>query len=104
MMEISARYQLKLYVTGQTPRSERVIARVREIAREYLPGDCEPLVIDVLEEPQMAERDRILATPTLIRQFPLPVRRIIGDLADRPRVLAELGLDDVDYDLRHSTH
>ncbi|MCX6590560.1 MAG: circadian clock protein KaiB [Acidobacteria bacterium] len=104
MTELSARFQLKLYVTGQTPRSERVIARVREIAREYLPGDCEPIVIDVLEEPQMAERDRILATPTLIRQFPLPVRRIIGDLTDRPRVLAELGLDDIPYNLHRPSH
>ena len=104
MKELSARYQLKLYVTGQTPRSERVIARVKEIAREYLAGDCEPIVIDVLEQPQLAERDRILATPTLIRQFPLPVRRIIGDLADRPRVLAELGLDDVAYDVQRPSH
>lgn len=86
-------YILKLYVTGHTPRSQRVISRVYQIAREWLGGMCEPIVIDVLEHPQLAEQDRILATPTLIRQFPLPVRRIIGDLSDLDRVIQELGID-----------
>jgi len=90
--EINQNYVLKLYVTGQTPRSQRVISRVYQIAREWLDGACEPIIIDVLEHPQLAEQDRILATPTLIRQSPLPVRRIIGDLADLDRVLEELGL------------
>lgn len=99
----SARYQFKLYVTGHTPRSERVIARVKEIMREFLTSDCEPLVIDVLERPELAEQDRILATPTLICQFPLPARRIVGDLTDRPRVLAELGLSDPSCEPRLST-
>jgi circadian clock protein KaiB len=90
--EINQTYVLKLYVTGQTPRSHRVISRVYQIAREWLDGTCEPIVIDVLEHPQLAEQDKILATPTLIRQSPPPVRRIIGDLADLDRVLQELGL------------
>jgi circadian clock protein KaiB len=86
-------FVLKLYVTGQTPRSQRVIARVYQIAQDWLNGLCEPIVIDVLEHPHLAEQDRVLATPTLIKQFPLPVRRIVGDLSDLERVLQELGLD-----------
>ncbi len=86
-------FVLKLYITGQTPRSQRVIARVHQLTQERLNGLCEPIVIDVLEQPQLAEQDRVLATPTLIRQFPLPVRRIVGDLSDMNQVIEALGLD-----------
>ncbi len=92
MAEAGKPWILKLYVTGQTPRSQRVIARVYQIAREWLRGECEPVVIDVLEHPHLAEQDKVLATPTLIKQFPLPIRRIVGDLPDLERVAMELGL------------
>ena len=82
---------LTLYVTGQTVRSARAIANLRRICDEELGGEYEMTVIDVLERPQLAEDEKILATPTLIKELPLPIRRIIGDLADTEKVL--VGLD-----------
>lgn len=84
-------YVLKLYVTGNTPRSERTLANLRKICEEELDCGYEIEVIDILENPQLAENERILATPTLIKELPPPIRRIIGDLSDRDKVL--LGLD-----------
>jgi circadian clock protein KaiB len=80
------KYILKLFVTGQTPRSERAIANLRRVCDEELGGRCEIIIIDVLERPEVAEEEKILATPTLIRQYPPPVRRIIGDLSDLKQV------------------
>jgi circadian clock protein KaiB len=85
------RYLLKLYVTGQTPRAQRAIANLRRLCKDELEGRYEIEIIDVLEHPQLAENDRILATPTLIKQLPPPLRRVIGDLSNRDKVL--LGLD-----------
>ena len=82
---------LTLYVTGQTARSARAIANLRRICDEELGGEYDMKVIDVLERPQLAEDEKILATPTLIKELPLPIRRIIGDLADTEKVL--VGLD-----------
>lgn len=85
------RYLLKLYITGRSPRAERAIANLRRLCKEELEGCYELEIIDVLEHPQLAENDRILATPTLIKQLPPPLRRVIGDLSNRDKVL--LGLD-----------
>lgn len=85
------KYLLKLYVTGQTPRSLRAIANLRGLCENDLGGRYEMVVIDVLEQPQLAEDEKILATPTLVKELPPPLRRIIGDLSDVERVL--LGLD-----------
>lgn len=85
------KYQIKLYVTGQTPRSEQAFANLRRICEEELRGQYELIVIDVLERPQLAEDEKILATPTVVKELPHPIRRIIGDLSDSERVL--LGLD-----------
>lgn len=85
---------IKLYVTGRTPQAEAAIRNLRRICDEELRDEYRLDVIDVLERPQLAEDERILATPTLIKELPPPMRRIIGDLSDRERVL--LGLD-----LRH---
>ncbi|MFN8653164.1 MAG: circadian clock protein KaiB [Gemmatimonadales bacterium] len=85
------RYRLRLYITGQTPASERALANLEHICQNELKGEFEVEVIDVLEHPQLAEYEKILATPTLVRQLPEPVRKIIGDLSDREKVL--LGLD-----------
>lgn len=85
------RFTLKLYITGKTPRTERAIVNLRQLCEEELAGCYELEIIDILEHPQLAEDERILATPTLIKQLPPPLRRVIGDLSDRDRVL--LGLD-----------
>ncbi len=82
---------IKLYVTGQTPRSRAAIENLRRICEEELDGEYQMIVIDVLERPQLAEDEKILATPTVIKELPPPIRRIIGDLSDTERVL--LGLD-----------
>ncbi|MEQ8277306.1 MAG: circadian clock protein KaiB [Deltaproteobacteria bacterium] len=85
------RFILKLYITGNTPRSERAIENLERICRVELEGKYEMQVFDIIERPQLAEDERILATPTLIKSLPLPLRRIIGDLSDTEKVL--LGLD-----------
>ncbi len=82
---------LKLYVTGQTARSLRAVDNLRRICEEHLGGGYDLQVIDVLQCPQVAEDQDILATPTVVKEMPLPARRIIGDLSDAARVL--LGLD-----------
>jgi len=84
--------ELRLYVTGSTTLSMRATATIEQLIREELEGDYELEVIDVLERPDLAEDDRIFATPTLVRRLPLPVRKLIGDLSDRDKVLANLGL------------
>ena len=86
-----AKVKLMLYVTGQTPNSQRAIANMRRVCEEELGGEYDLVIIDVLERPQLAEDERILATPTLIKELPLPLRRVIGDLSDTDKVL--LGLD-----------
>lgn len=85
-------YVLTLFVTGRTPRAERAIANLRRLCEDELEGCYELVVVDVLENPQAAEDERILATPTLIKQLPPPLRRVIGDLSDKDKVLLGLNL------------
>ena len=85
------KHLLKLYITGQTQKSERAIANLRRICEEELGRQYELRIIDILEHPQLAEDEKIIATPTLTKELPPPLRRIIGDLSDSERVL--LGLD-----------
>jgi|SRR6476646_9035527 len=82
---------LRLYVAGQTPKSLTAIANLRRICKEHLEDRYVIEVIDLLEKPQLATGDQILAIPTLVRRLPAPARRIIGDLSNRDRVL--IGLD-----------
>ena len=84
-------YILKLYVAGNTPNSMRALNTLRDILETDFQGVYALKVIDVLKSPQLAEEDKILATPTLAKILPPPVRRIIGDLSDREKVL--IGLD-----------
>lgn len=84
-------YVLKLYVTGKTPRSEQAIENLRQICEQELTNKYELIVTDVLKHPRLAEDEKIIATPTLIKVLPPPMRRIIGDLSDSDKVL--LGLD-----------
>jgi circadian clock protein KaiB len=83
---------LQLYIAGLTPRSERAIANLRQICEEELGNHYEMVIIDVLERPQVAEDERILVTPTLIKPLPLPSRRVVGDLSDTKKVMLELDL------------
>lgn len=85
--------RFKLYVAGQTSRSARAVANLRRIADEALRGRYELVIIDVLDDPDSAEADRILTTPTLIKEAPTPPRRVTGDLSDREKVLLGLGLE-----------
>ncbi len=86
------RFILRLYVTGNTSRSERAIENLERICRVQLGGRYEMQVFDVIERPELAEDDRILATPTLIKSLPPPLRRISGDLSDTEKVLVGLDL------------
>ena len=84
-------YDLRLYVAGQTPRSLQAFSNLKRICEEHLAGRYRISVIDLLINPQLAKGDQILAIPTLVRQLPHPVRKIIGDLSNDEKVL--VGLD-----------
>ena len=88
---MAERYLLRLFVTGKTPRAQQALANLERICEEELGGRYELEVIDVLERPDIAESEKILATPTLIKRLPPPLRRVIGDLSDKDKVL--LGLE-----------
>jgi circadian clock protein KaiB len=85
------RYLLQLFITGTTPRSARAIQNLRTICEDHLQGRYDLEVIDIYQHPENVKAEQIVVTPTLVKQFPLPVRKLIGDLSDRARVLA--GLD-----------
>jgi circadian clock protein KaiB len=84
--------QLRLYVAGQTARSLAAFANLKRICAEHLAGKCTIEVIDLLENPQLAAGDQILAIPTLVRRLPPPIRKCIGDLSNTERVLVGLDL------------
>jgi circadian clock protein KaiB len=86
-----ARWNLRLYVAGQTPRSMTALKNLKEICEEYLKGKYHIEVVDLMENPTLARGDQILAIPTLVRKLPQPIRKIIGDLSNTERVL--VGLD-----------
>ncbi len=85
-------WQLRLYVAGQTPRALTAFANLQAICQEHLAGRYTIEVVDLLETPQLARGDQILALPTLVRKLPPPMRKIIGDLSDTERVLVGLDL------------
>ena len=84
-------FELRLYVAGQTPKSLKALANLHRICGEHLEGRYRIQIIDLMEKPQLAQGDQILAIPTLVRKLPQPMRKIIGDLSDTERVL--VGLD-----------
>jgi len=86
-----AKWTLRLYVAGQTPKSLAAFENLKKIAEEHLQGEYTIEIIDLLENPQLAEGDQIVAIPTLVRKLPEPVKKIIGDLSNTERVL--VGLD-----------
>jgi circadian clock protein KaiB len=85
-------YELRLYVAGQTPKSILALANLRQICEAHLQGRYEIEVIDLLQHPQLARGDQILALPTLVRRLPEPIKKIIGDLSNTERVLVGLDL------------
>jgi len=86
------RYFLRLFVAGMTSRSTRAVANIRSICEKYLPGAYQLEVINLYEQPGLASGEQIIAAPTCVRQFPLPARRVIGDMSNSARVLEGLGL------------
>ena len=87
----AGRWNLRLYVAGQTPRSLTAFKNLKDICEEYLKGKYQIEVVDLMENPTLARGDQILAIPTLVRKLPQPIRKIIGDLSNTERVL--VGLD-----------
>ena len=87
----SPEWQLRLYVAGQTPKSLQAFANLKEICETHLQGRYRIEVVDLIENPALARGDQILAVPTLVRKFPQPIRKIIGDLSNEGKVL--VGLD-----------
>ena len=85
-------YVLKLYVAGNTPNSVRALKTLQDILEQDFQGIYALKVIDVIQNPQLAEKDKIMATPTLAKVLPPPVCKIIGDLSDREKVLIGLNL------------
>jgi len=88
---MASKYLLKLYVLGQTANSQKAIKNLKTLLKNDLKGLYTLKIIDVLKNPSLAEEDKILATPTLIKTLPSPIRKLIGDLSDSEKVL--LGLD-----------
>ena len=86
-----AKYVLRLYVTGMTPKSTQAIVNVQKLCEKHLAGRYELKVIDIYQQPKLAKGEQIIATPTLIKKLPLPLRRLIGDMSDMERVL--IGID-----------
>jgi circadian clock protein KaiB len=87
----SSRYILKLYVAGQSAKSVNAVANIKKLCEAHLPGRYVLDVIDLYQQPQLAQGEQIIAVPTLIRKLPSPLRRVIGDMSSTERVL--IGLD-----------
>jgi circadian clock protein KaiB len=85
-------WELRLYVAGQTPKSILALKNINKYCEEHLAGQYSIEVIDLLKNPQLAEGDQIFAIPTLVRKFPEPIRKIIGDLSNEERVLVGLNI------------
>jgi circadian clock protein KaiB len=88
-------YNLRLYVAGQTPKSVAAITNLKKLCDRHLAGRYNVQVIDLMKDPALAQRDQIVAIPTLIRQLPEPMKRVIGDLSNSDRVLVGLDIEPV---------
>jgi circadian clock protein KaiB len=86
------RWELRLYIAGQTPKSRAALVNLKRICEEHLPGRYQIELIDLLVNPRLAQEDQIFAIPTLVRKLPEPLRKIIGDLSDTERTLVGLQL------------
>jgi len=88
-------YEFYLYVSGATPNSTRALRNIKEICEQYLAGRYVLHIIDMYQQPELAAQEQIVAAPTLVRRQPLPRRQLVGDLSNRPAVVAILGLDNL---------
>jgi circadian clock protein KaiB len=91
MQNKNEKYVLRLYITGMTPNSKRAVENVKKICEEYLQERYELEIIDIYQEPSLASGEQIIAAPTLIKKLPFPLRKLIGDMSNKEKVL--LGLD-----------
>ncbi|HSE66414.1 MAG TPA: circadian clock KaiB family protein [Gemmatimonadales bacterium] len=85
-------WELRLYVAGQSTKSVAAFANLRALCEKYLPGKYEIEIVDLLEKPQLARGDQIVAIPTLVRKLPQPIRKIVGDLSNTEKTLVGLQL------------
>lgn len=85
-------FVLRLYIAGNSPRSQRAIENVKQICEEYLKGRCDIEIFDIYQDQTATPEDLILAAPTLIRRLPLPLRRVIGDMTEKEKILVGLNL------------
>lgn len=85
-------WELRLYVAGQSPKSMAAFSNLKRLCEEYMPGRYHIEVVDLLVNPKLARDDQIIAIPTMVRKFPEPIRKIIGDLSDTERTLVGLNL------------
>ena len=88
----TAKYVLRLYVTGATDRSTKAIANIRTVCEQHLKGHYDLRVVDIYQQPSLAQSQQIIAAPTLIKSRPLPLKRLVGDLSDHKRLLTGLNL------------
>lgn len=86
------KYVLRLYVTGMTPKSTEAVRNIKRICETNLRGRYELEVIDIYQQPELAKEEQLIATPTLIKKLPLPLRRLIGDMSNSERILVGLDL------------
>ena len=93
---IEPKFVLRLFITGRSTRSETAIRTLQRLCAEELGGEFELVVVDVLEHPEEAEKGRILATPTVVKELPPPIRKVIGDLSDKEKVLIGLDLQPIE--------
>ena len=99
MEAVETKYELRLYVAGNTAKSVTALANLKKYCEDHLQGQYTIEVIDLLVQPQLAEGDQILAIPTLVRKVPEPIRKIIGDLSDMEKVLVGLNIRPVNMRL-----
>jgi len=92
---VEEKYVLRLYVTGMTPKSLHAIENIRKICEDNLQGRFELEVIDVYQHPELARKEQIIAAPTLIKKLPLPLRKFIGDMSDKDKILIGLKISSV---------
>jgi circadian clock protein KaiB len=85
-------YELRLYVAGLTPHSQKAIRNVTAVCQQYLAGHFDLEIIDIYQQPTRAKSDQIIAVPTLVKQLPRPMRKLVGSMADRRKILAGLDL------------
>ncbi len=89
----NSKYKLRMYVTGASPNSVKAINNIKTICEKHLSGIYDLEIIDIYQEPLMAQKEQVIALPMLVKSAPLPIKRLIGDMSDTKKVLAALGIE-----------